>query len=799
MVVQLRALVWGVVLNLAAWSAHGQAVQTIPPGTRLANCTASSAAPGQCKSDYAGVLYAIDYGVTANGTTDDTSAMNAAATAACSAGKSLELPAGFIEVTASSSSGAIPVTCLLRVRGQGIDVTKVRLKAGSTGPAFYVNVPSSAVGSGLTGDVTFTDLTVTADSSTDTPGQSVAHGIALAPTGSTATIRVEGLRVKVTQMPADGINATTFSGWFNCYECFIVYNGGRGLYANSVTDWRWEGAEIGGNQSDGMVWAGDSGMYISKTNFYVNGQSGTGSNINVYETTNSDITESVSDLTFQTGIQMCLSVGQTFRISDTTMKWSSSNANATYSDLNLPNGCGGTVLLTSDYFGTPASSTSSNKPLNNINFVTGTTAVVQTANTVFQLGSNVAVTGITNRPTSVTTVMPGPTSVITAQQFTGFCVNNGTNNIACLTGITGTDDNGVLSLSYAGTTGVQLSANTANAQNYINNPLYLGNGSTNASPVGQAIQATGGSGGNVAGGNLTVAGGQGTGSGAGGTILLKTAPAGSSGSSANALTTAATIGAGIQVGAPNGADEGGGTVNAANGLYVGGMKVPFTIAQGGVPLILPSSGSMANNGVLTLATALAVTYANAYFYMPAGAIASGSAAGLYFGQCTSATACTLFNNTYTSGVATVPAAPVAFSTTGPGAYTQTTGSYISLGQGTLPANSLGPNGQIDSEAVVVTPNNANAKSLEYEFGGNLLQNFSLASQSSTHQSMSTANQGVVGTQVTTPGTLGSIGIGTTTRSSVSTSSSVAVQLLVQLATATDYAVFEHWKMTVYPQ
>jgi hypothetical protein len=35
MVVQLRALVWGVVLSLAAWSAHGQAVQTIPPGTML--------------------------------------------------------------------------------------------------------------------------------------------------------------------------------------------------------------------------------------------------------------------------------------------------------------------------------------------------------------------------------------------------------------------------------------------------------------------------------------------------------------------------------------------------------------------------------------------------------------------------------------------------------------------------------------------------------------------------------------------------------------------------------------------
>ena len=44
-----------------------------------------------------------------------------------------------------------------------------------------------------------------------------------------------------------------------------------------------------------------------------------------------------------------------------------------------------------------------------------------------------------------------------------------------------------------------------------------------------------------------------------------------------------------------------------------------------IPLILPSSGSMGNNGALTLTTALDSSYANAFFYMPASAIASGSA------------------------------------------------------------------------------------------------------------------------------------------------------------------------------
>ena len=50
-----------------------------------------------------------------------------------------------------------------------------------------------------------------------------------------------------------------------------------------------------------------------------------------------------------------------------------------------------------------------------------------------------------------------------------------------------------------------------------------------------------------------------------------------------------------------------------------------------IPLILPSSGSMGNNGSVTLTTALDSPYASAFFYMPASAIASGWLAGNYYG------------------------------------------------------------------------------------------------------------------------------------------------------------------------
>lgn len=70
---------------------------------------------------------------------------------------------------------------------------------------------------------------------------------------------------------------------------------------------------------------------------------------------------------------------------------------------------------------------------------------------------------------------------------------------------------------------------------------YLGNGVTAAVPSGKLIAATGGSGANVAGAALTLAGGQSTGSAAGGSILFQVSPAGGAGSSANALATALTI------------------------------------------------------------------------------------------------------------------------------------------------------------------------------------------------------------------------------------------------------------------
>jgi hypothetical protein len=70
---------------------------------------------------------------------------------------------------------------------------------------------------------------------------------------------------------------------------------------------------------------------------------------------------------------------------------------------------------------------------------------------------------------------------------------------------------------------------------------FFGNGVTAASPSAHIMNATGGSGTNIAGANFTIAAGRGTGTGLGGSFKVQVAPVGSTGSTANALADALVI------------------------------------------------------------------------------------------------------------------------------------------------------------------------------------------------------------------------------------------------------------------
>lgn len=156
----------------------------------------------------------------------------------------------------------------------------------------------------------------------------------------------------------------------------------------------------------------------------------------------------------------------------------------------------------------------------------------------------------------------------------------------------------------------------------------------------------------------------------------------------------------------------GGTIGSAvRGLYT-------DYAKWSIPFIKVATGTMGNNGAMTIGTALARTYSGgAYFLVPAGAVAAGvpAAATWYWGVASSTTAVTLYNSTYTSGV---PATGVttAFVTTGPGAFTGITvdsqGPTI-----TLTGGSMGANGRLRVHSIWNATNNANAKTARVRIGG----------------------------------------------------------------------------------
>lgn len=69
------------------------------------------------------------------------------------------------------------------------------------------------------------------------------------------------------------------------------------------------------------------------------------------------------------------------------------------------------------------------------------------------------------------------------------------------------------------------------------NDLYLGNGITNAAPADHTVNGTGGSGANIAGGNLDLAGGKGTGTASGGQVAVRYPRRTGAGSGLQALST----------------------------------------------------------------------------------------------------------------------------------------------------------------------------------------------------------------------------------------------------------------------
>jgi hypothetical protein len=206
----------------------------------------------------------------------------------------------------------------------------------------------------------------------------------------------------------------------------------------------------------------------------------------------------------------------------------------------------------------------------------------------------------------------------------------------------------------------------------------------------------------------------------------------------------------------------------------------LSLLQTAFPMILPSSGTIGNNGALSGLTALPVAYTSCYMWFPANAIVAGSAAGMYYVVMSSTTAGTIKNNTYTFGQPNIPASPIAFSTTGPGAYTQTTNADITLLSVNVLANSMGISGGLLPMVLCLNNNSVGNKIHKYKLG--------------SFQIASTTNTTTTFLQFATSASMYNAGVANAQRAqfvagygAVDTTQNQTISITAQLAVATDYA------------
>jgi hypothetical protein len=200
---------------------------------------------------------------------------------------------------------------------------------------------------------------------------------------------------------------------------------------------------------------------------------------------------------------------------------------------------------------------------------------------------------------------------------------------------------------------------------------------------------------------------------------------------------------------------------------------------------------------------------NCYAYFPAGAISTGSSAGWYWTNWSSTTVGQVYNNAYSSGTPVFQAAPTAFATTGPGAFAQTTATFIQGPKATIAGNSFGLNGSLETSWFASGPGSAGGKVMACFFGTAQVGQSNLVSMFVGGAMNSISNQGATNSQINmraggVPG--GDYNWATVanpfylaTGSTIDTTANQTAGLEMELVTAaTDWIILERYSMKLYP-
>lgn len=223
-----------------------------------------------------------------------------------------------------------------------------------------------------------------------------------------------------------------------------------------------------------------------------------------------------------------------------------------------------------------------------------------------------------------------------------------------------------------------------------------------------------------------------------------------------------------------------------------------------IPVILPSSGTVAANGAITLSTALPSVYdGGCWLYLPASALASGIS-GMYYAVFSSTTVGIVYTNYGDPAAGFLPSIPSGALTPAVGTglgYTQTTGADISVMSKSIIGNYIGANGTVFGEYSFVCPSNANNKFVRTKFGGSDIRSIQMTTSPAYRDNFKFKNRGRAGGQVVFPGYNSTTPFGAVTSIiptifSIDTSVDQLFAIALRLAAATDYAILGYVEIYV---
>lgn len=232
---------------------------------------------------------------------------------------------------------------------------------------------------------------------------------------------------------------------------------------------------------------------------------------------------------------------------------------------------------------------------------------------------------------------------------------------------------------------------------------------------------------------------------------------------------------------------------------------PRILAASGTPVMVANSGTIATNGTVTLGTALPTTYAAAFCYFPASAVSGDATGGIYYVVFSSTTVGVVYAGKYgvangVGAVAFTPAVPTGTLTPVTGSNSAYTGSTTetTLINVTVPAGSIGDNGQVIVIANWATNDSAGAKTGKVYLGASAVGS-SVAYTTSTGGSITNSirNRGALTAQSSQ--VIGGVAAAGSVYTAINTAASTSITITGDLATATDNVILEGFTVELFPQ